>query len=121
MKKKNLRWVTFGVQYSYLSPNPYPMKTSTMTQDARISSRIDADLKEQGDAVMAELGVKPSQVISMLYRQMVRTRKLPFEASLDPNDPLTDMSVYLGIAQGCYGSGEEIDAHIRNDRDAWDS
>ena len=96
-----------------------------MTQDARISSRIDADLKEQGDAVMAELGVKPSQVISMLYRQMVRTRRLPFEASLDPNDPandpLLDISKYLGIAAGCYGSGEEIDAHIRNDRDAWDS
>ena len=96
-----------------------------MTQEARVSSRIDADLKEQGDAVMAELGVKPSQVISMLYRQMVRTRKLPFEATLDPsdpaNDPGVDISKYLGIAQGCYGSAEEIDAYIRQERDAWGS
>lgn len=95
-----------------------------MTQDARISSRIDADLKEQGDAVMAELGVKPSQVISMLYRQMVRTRKLPFEASLDPddpaNDPKVDISKYLGLAQSYFGSADQIDARIRNDRDAWD-
>ena len=96
-----------------------------MTQDARVSSRIDADLKEQGDAVMAELGVKPSQVISMLYRQMVRTRRLPFEASLDAkdpaNDPMVDISKFLGIAQGCFGSADEIDTYIRSERDAWGS
>ena len=31
-----------------------------------------------------------------------------------------DLSKYIGIAKGSFGSTEEIDAHIRNDRDAWD-
>ena len=56
-----------------------------MTQEARISSRIDLDLKEEGDSILAEIGLKPSQAITMFYKQIVRQRGLPFEAKI-PND-----------------------------------
>ena len=56
-----------------------------MTQEARISSRIDAELKKQGDAILAELGINSSQAITLFYRQIVRQRGWPF-ASRMPND-----------------------------------
>ena len=56
-----------------------------MTQQTRISSRIDAELKKQGDSILAELGIKPSQAITLFYKQIVRQRGLPFAARI-PND-----------------------------------
>ena len=56
-----------------------------MPQEVRISSRIDAELKQQGDSILAEIGIEPSQAIVMFYEQIVRQRDLPFEAGI-PND-----------------------------------
>ncbi len=56
-----------------------------MAHQARISSRIDAELKQQGDSILAEIGVKPSQAITMFYKQIVRQHGLPFEARI-PNE-----------------------------------
>lgn len=58
---------------------------STMTQDARISSRIDRDLKNQAEAILSELGIKSSQAISMFYSQIVKHRGIPFELKI-PNE-----------------------------------
>lgn len=59
-----------------------------MTQEARISSRIDADLKREGDAILSEIGLKPSQAIALFYKQIVRQRGIPFDLRL-PNETLT--------------------------------
>jgi len=56
-----------------------------MSVDARISSRIDSKLKAAADAILSELGIKPSQAISMFYSQIVRQRGLPLELKL-PNE-----------------------------------
>ena len=56
-----------------------------MTQDARISSRIDRDLKDQAEAILTELGIKSSQAISMFYSQIVKHRGIPFELKI-PNE-----------------------------------
>ena len=55
-----------------------------MLQEARISSRIDASLKNEADSILAHLGIKPSQAITMFYTQIVRQRGIPFELKL-PN------------------------------------
>ena len=55
-----------------------------MLQEARISSRIDAGLKNEADSILAQLGIKPSQAITMFYTQIVRHRGIPFELKL-PN------------------------------------
>ena len=56
-----------------------------MTQEAQISSRIDAELKKQGDSILAELGIDSSQAITLFYRQIVRQRGLPLATKM-PND-----------------------------------
>ncbi len=61
------------------------MIAKNMTQDARISSRIDPDLKKKSEAILAEIGIKPSQAITMFYKQIVRQRGLPLDLHI-PND-----------------------------------
>lgn len=63
--------------------------SSTMTQEARISSRIDADLKREADAILAEIGMKPSQAIALFYTQIVRQRGIPLSLKV-PNEALED-------------------------------
>ena len=58
---------------------------TTMTQEARISSRIDAELKNKADSILAQIGIKPSQAITMFYTQIVRQRGIPFELKV-PNE-----------------------------------
>ncbi len=60
-----------------------------MTQEARISSRIDADLKREADAILAEIGMKPSQAITLFYTQIVRQRGIPLSLKV-PNEALED-------------------------------
>ena len=56
-----------------------------MTQEAQINSRIDAELKRQGDLILAELGINSSQAITLFYKQIVRQRGLPLSTRM-PND-----------------------------------
>jgi DNA-damage-inducible protein J len=61
------------------------MAVATMAQEARISTRINAHLKKEGEAVFAKLGVKPSQAIALFYAQAVIQQGMPFELRI-PND-----------------------------------
>lgn len=54
------------------------MKTET------IRARIDPVLKLEAEEIMETLGLTPSSVIKMLYKQIVLTRALPFPVRL-PN------------------------------------
>ena len=57
------------------------MKT---TKSSVINVRIALEEKRAADAVMAELGITPTEVIRMLYRQISLQRRLPFEVALPP-------------------------------------
>jgi DNA-damage-inducible protein J len=61
------------------------MKATTMGHEARISSRIDAELKQKADSILAEIGMKPSQAITLFYTQIVRQRGLPLSLKI-PNE-----------------------------------
>ena len=50
-----------------------------------IRARIEPNLKADAHAVFEELGVTPTQVITMLYKQVQKRHALPFDLSL-PND-----------------------------------
>gem|GEM_PF-6988451 len=57
--------------------------SKTMTQTTvKAQSRMEPELKEQAEAVFKDLGIKPSEVIRLLYKQVVLHRTLPFEISL---------------------------------------
>ena len=53
-----------------------------MTEQVRY--RIDRDLVKEAERVCKEIGVSPSQVVSMLFAQLVRLRALPFRPSEFP-------------------------------------
>ena len=54
---------------------------------ANVLARVEPDIKEQAEAIMAKLGVPASVVINMLYKQIIMTRSIPFSLSL-PTAPI---------------------------------
>lgn len=83
-----------------------------MAQEARISSRIDADLKREADSILAEIGMKPSQAIALFYTQIVRQRGIPLSLKI-PNERLEDAmqearDPELQDARKKYGSAKEL-------------
>lgn len=59
-----------------------------MSKSAYIRARIEPDIKAKAEAVFHELGITPSQVITMLYKQVLRKHTLPLELQL-PNAKTT--------------------------------
>ena len=55
-----------------------------MAKTATIRARIEPDLKSDAETVLAQLGLSATQAITLLYRQLVLQRRLPFELVL-PN------------------------------------
>jgi addiction module RelB/DinJ family antitoxin len=53
-----------------------------MTEQVRY--RLDRDLVKEAERVCKEIGVSPSQLVSMLFAQLVRLRALPFRPSEFP-------------------------------------
>jgi len=55
-----------------------------MNKSAYIRARIEPNLKEKAEIVFNELGITPSQVITMLYKQVSRKHSIPLDLYL-PN------------------------------------
>ena len=49
-----------------------------------IRARMEANTKKEAEAVLAELGLSPTEAITLFYRQLVLRRGLPFEVRI-PN------------------------------------
>ena len=58
-----------------------------MANTAAVYARIDTNLKESAEDILAQLGITRSSAIQMLYRQIVLTRGLPFDLHLPPATP----------------------------------
>ena len=50
-----------------------------MTKTATVRARIKPDLKEKAEGVLRELGLNPTQAITLFYRQVELRQGLPFE------------------------------------------
>ena len=87
------------------------------TKTANVLARVEPDVKEQAEAIMAKLGVPASTVINMLYKQIILTRSIPFSLSLphmpvarDEMDTTTfDAMMSEGLAQARAGQGVPVD------------
>jgi len=55
---------------------------------ANVLARVEPDVKEQAESILAQLGVPVSVVINMLYKQIIVTRGIPFSVTL-PARPLS--------------------------------
>lgn len=49
-----------------------------------VTIRMDANLKQDFDAICNELGMTMTTAITMLAKKMTRESRLPFEVSVDP-------------------------------------
>lgn len=54
---------------------------------ANILARVEPEIKEKAEAIMAQLGVPASVVINMLYKQIIMTKSIPFSLSI-PTVPI---------------------------------
>ena len=55
-----------------------------MAKEATARARMDADLKEEAESILAECGLNATQGINLFYRQIVLHRGLPFDVRI-PN------------------------------------
>lgn len=51
-----------------------------------INARIDQSVKERAERIMKDLGIKPTQVINMLYHQIILRKGIPFDIEIPEND-----------------------------------
>ena len=55
-----------------------------MSKTTQMQIRLEPELKTEAEAVLAQLGLKPTEFIRMALRQLVMRNGLPFDARL-PN------------------------------------
>ena len=49
---------------------------------ANVLARVEPEVKEKAEFILAQLGVPASTVINMLYRQIIMTKSIPFSISV---------------------------------------
>jgi DNA-damage-inducible protein J len=54
-----------------------------MAKTTTIRARIEPKLKAEAEAVLAKLGLTPSDAIRLLYHQVKLSRSLPFEIAIE--------------------------------------
>jgi DNA-damage-inducible protein J len=57
------------------------------TKSANLYARIEPDVKEQAERILATLGIPASNAINMFYKQIILNRGLPFEVKIPANRP----------------------------------
>lgn len=61
-----------------------------MAKTAQIRARVEPAVKAKAEKIMSEMGLTPTAVISMLYRQIIRERALPFEPNALTREAMRD-------------------------------
>lgn len=61
---------------------------------SNVAARVEPDVKEKAEAILASLGISVSAGINMFYRQIILMNGLPFRPSIPIKKPtaLEDMS-----------------------------
>lgn len=98
-----------------------------MAKSANLYARIEPDLKEQAENILAALGIPASNAITMFYKQIILQKGLPFEVKLPAPRPV-DISMlsqeqldaelekgYADISAGQARDAKSVFADIRRD------
>ena len=96
-------------------------------KSANLYARIEPDVKEQAEGILATLGIPASNAINMFYKQIILNRGLPFEVKIPTARPVDisrmnaetlDMELEKGYADmqaGRTKSAAQVFADIRRD------
>ena len=76
------------------------------TKSANVYARIEPDVKEQAEGILAALGIPASNAINMFYKQIILQRGLPFEVKMLSARPVdavsyTHLDVYKRQMRRC--------------------
>lgn len=97
------------------------------TKSANLYARIEPDVKEQAESILAALGIPASNAINMFYKQIILNRGLPFEVKIPTPKPvnaaeLTEAELsaelekgYADIAVGKTKPARQVFADIRKE------
>ena len=96
-------------------------------KSANLYARIEPDVKEQAEGILATLGIPASNAINMFYKQIILQRGLPFEVKIPSARPV-DISTlseaefneelekgYADMQAGRTKSAAQVFADIRRD------
>ena len=87
-------------------------------KSSNVAARVEPEIKEQAEAILAQLGISASNGINMFYRQIILWRGLPFRPSVPASRPLSldemtkeefDAKMARGLAQAKAGEGAPAD------------
>ena len=86
------------------------------TKSANLYARIEPDVKEQAEGILAALGIPASNAINMFYKQIILQRGLPFEVKMPSARPV-DVSALseADMQDGHTRSAKSVFADIRKD------
>ena len=79
-----------------------------MPKTATLTIRLDPKLKSEAEQVLKELGLTPSQAITLFFKQVIYQRGLPFEIKL-PDEPNEETNA----CQSCCRSWNERRSFVR--------
>ena len=100
---------------------------ATAIENSNVVARVEPEIKEEAEAILAQLGISASDGINMFYRQIILWNGLPFRPSVPAARPLSldemtkvefDAKMARGIAQAKAGEGvpvEEFFALLRQE------
>ena len=55
---------------------------------SNLYARIEPDVKEEAESILAALGIPASNAINMFYKQIILNRGIPFEVKIPPARPV---------------------------------
>lgn len=58
------------------------------SKTANLYARIEPDVKEQAESILATLGIPASNAINMFYKQIILQRGLPFDVKIPTPRPI---------------------------------
>lgn len=71
-----------------------------MAKTANLYARIEPEVKEQAENILAALGIPVSNAINMFYKQIILQRGLPFELKLPALAELSAQQLDAELAKG---------------------
>lgn len=87
-------------------------------KSSNVAARVEPEIKEQAEAILAKLGISVSGGINMFYRQIILWQGLPFRPSVPTRRPLSlgemtreefDEKMARGLTQAKAGEGIPAD------------
>lgn len=87
-------------------------------KSSNVTARVEPEIKERAEAIMANLGISASAGINMFYRQVIMWNGLPFRPSIPVGRPVSlaemtkeefDAKMARGLAQAKAREGVPAD------------